>query len=180
MRKQASEGGWKRFFYSIGFLRNLVVIKWNGPTPKVNWRLFTSSRPNLQRISVLPGQNHLLSSRSCPRSLKKTKSSARLTGLSPGCVHVGLWTLSHWQIMERRILGLKILSSCEDIKTFIPSEQRPICLSELWIWCVFNAILCDGWLGPPTIYLPKVNVNAPEVCSRGNESPGCFWSLGDN
>lgn len=153
MRKQASEGGWKRFFYSIGFLRNLVVIKWNGPTPKVNWRLFTSSRPNLQRISVLPGQNHLLSSRSCPRSLKKTKSSTRLTGLSPGCVHVGLWTLSHWQIMERRILGLKILSSCEEKGpvtsklSFLQSRDLSACQNSEFDVFSMQFYVMDG-LGP--------------------------------
>lgn len=68
--------------------------------------------------------------------------------------------------------------SC-DIGAFISSQQRPICLSRLLTWCVFNALICDGWLRSSTIYLPKVNVNAPAVW-KGNENPGCFWNLGDN
>lgn len=103
------------------FLFHLVVTKWNRPTPKVNRGLFTSSRPNLQQISVLRGQNHLLSNRSCPRSSKKTKSNTRLIGLSPGLCPCGAVDTEQSEnssrcqcVGRRRILGLKIMSFCEE------------------------------------------------------------------
>lgn len=189
--KQANEEGWERLFYFTIFPRNLVVTKRNRSIPRLNLRLYASWRPNLQQISVLQGQNHPLSRRSCPRSWKKTDSNMKLIVLPLGVASTwgcGHWAASKWWSLAaggkskvpgftHRVL-LRGEGSC-DIKTFIPSEQRPIYLSWLLTWCVFNAVLRDGWFGPPTIYLPKVNVNAPEVC-RGNESPGCFWNLGDN
>lgn len=181
---------WERFFYFTVFPRNLVVTKRNGPIPRLNLGLYASWRPNLQQISVLQVQNHPLSSRSCPRSLKKTDSNLKLIILSPGvasmwgCRHQAAskrWSLAAGGKSEAPGLTHHVLlreGSC-DVKTFIPSEQRLIYLSWLLTWCVFNAVLHDGRFGPSTIYLPKVDVNAPEVC-RGNESPGCFWNLGDN
>lgn len=94
----------------------MVVTKWNGATPRVNWGLFASSGPNLQQISVPQGQNHLLSSTSSPRRLKKTKSNTRLTGLSPGLCPCGavdteqlVGAVSVWEEG-----GLNIRSSCEE------------------------------------------------------------------
>lgn len=95
-----------------------MVTKWNRPIPKVNWGLFPSSRPNLQQISDLQGQNHLLSSRSCPRGLKKTKSKTRLAVLSPGLRPCGAvdteQSANCGQCVGRRILGLNIMSFCEE------------------------------------------------------------------
>lgn len=137
----------------------MVVSKWNRPTPKVSWGLFASSRPNLHQISVLQGQNHLLSSRSCPRSLKKTKSSTRVTGLPPGlrpCGAVGTEqsvNCGHCLCVERRILGLKIMSSCEEkgsVKSklsFLQSRDLSACQgSEFDVYSMQFHVM-DG-LGP--------------------------------
>lgn len=137
-----------------------MVTKWNRPIPKVNWGLFTSSRPNLQQISVLQGLNHLLSSRSCPRSLKKTKSNTRLTVWSPGSFLCGAVDTEQsanrgcCQCVERRrILGLNIIFSCEEKGSvtsklsFLQSTDLSACQDSAFDVFSMQFYMMDG-LGP--------------------------------
>lgn len=134
-----------------------MVTKWNRPIPKVNWGLFPSSRPNLQQISDLQGQNHLLSSRSCPRGLKKTKSNTRLAVLSPGlrpCRAVDTEQSANCgQCVGRRILGLNIMSFCEEKESvtsklpFLQSRDLSACHGSEFDVFSMQFYVMDG-LGP--------------------------------
>lgn len=114
--KQANEAGRETFFYFTVFSRNFVVTKRNGPIPRLNLGLYASWSPDLPQISVVQGQNHPLSSRSCPRCFKKTDSNMKLIVL-PVCV-ASTWGSGHWAatkwwslVEKARFLCLNIMSS---------------------------------------------------------------------